>query len=86
MSIEEDAVMVVLPPFPVKEYQTPSPPTQEPGAVSETVPTVVPAKLLVAQGKLVAFAHKSLAGAGTETTMVALLEFVGQDAEVTTHL
>ena len=55
--------IVVDCPSPTNEYQTPKfEVITLPGGVFEVVPTVVPAKLLVAQGKFVAFAHKSLAG------------------------
>jgi hypothetical protein len=49
-------------PLPVKVYQTPNEPTQLPGAVSETVFTVVPARFEVPQGSAIALAQASFAG------------------------
>jgi hypothetical protein len=55
--------IVVIWPFPVNAYHTPfADVATEAGGVSSALPTVVPAKLLVAQGKFVAPEHASLDG------------------------
>ena len=58
-------VIVVDSPSPTKRYQSPKGDESANGAVSETVPTVVPASPDVAQGNDVAFEQASLDGAVT---------------------
>jgi hypothetical protein len=54
--------IVVETPFPTKVYQTPYDDAQLPGAVSVTLPTVVPAKFVVPQDKVVASPQASFVG------------------------